>query len=216
MNNLGPAASEADRHRRAGESALRSAREATAPLPAEPGMGAADLHVRGHLGDPAAMRSRKARASIQIVDVRERDEFDGPLGRIRGAKLIPLGELPRASRRARARSSRRRRLPLGRALGAGVGAAAEGGLHRCRQPRRRHAALARRRAARRAGASRSASGMRRTPEASVIRRLRSFITRRIVAATYIVLTSFTDQRHSQRRGEHQAGGRSARIGEKFG
>jgi len=29
----------------------------------------------------------------QIVDVRERDEFDGPLGRIRGAKWIPLGEL---------------------------------------------------------------------------------------------------------------------------
>ena len=32
--------------------------------------------------------------SIQIVDVRERDEFDGPLGRIHGAKWIPLGELP--------------------------------------------------------------------------------------------------------------------------
>ena len=31
---------------------------------------------------------------IQIVDVRERDEFDGPLGRIKGAKWIPLGELP--------------------------------------------------------------------------------------------------------------------------
>ena len=26
--------------------------------------------------------------------MRERDEFDGPLGRIRGAKWIPLGELP--------------------------------------------------------------------------------------------------------------------------
>ena len=33
-------------------------------------------------------------ASIQIIDVRERDEFNGPLGRIRGAKWIPLGELP--------------------------------------------------------------------------------------------------------------------------
>jgi glyoxylase-like metal-dependent hydrolase (beta-lactamase superfamily II)/rhodanese-related sulfurtransferase len=32
--------------------------------------------------------------SIQIIDVRERDEFDGPLGRIHGAKWIPLGELP--------------------------------------------------------------------------------------------------------------------------
>ena len=34
-------------------------------------------------------------ASIQIVDVRERDEFNGPLGRVRGAVNIPLGELPR-------------------------------------------------------------------------------------------------------------------------
>jgi glyoxylase-like metal-dependent hydrolase (beta-lactamase superfamily II)/rhodanese-related sulfurtransferase len=29
----------------------------------------------------------------QIVDVRERDEFEGPLGRIPGAKFIPLGQL---------------------------------------------------------------------------------------------------------------------------
>ena len=29
----------------------------------------------------------------QILDVREADEFDGPLGRIPGAKLMPLGEL---------------------------------------------------------------------------------------------------------------------------
>jgi glyoxylase-like metal-dependent hydrolase (beta-lactamase superfamily II)/rhodanese-related sulfurtransferase len=33
------------------------------------------------------------RSDIQILDVREPDEFSGPLGRIRGAKLIPLGEL---------------------------------------------------------------------------------------------------------------------------
>jgi glyoxylase-like metal-dependent hydrolase (beta-lactamase superfamily II)/rhodanese-related sulfurtransferase len=30
---------------------------------------------------------------VQIVDVRERDEFDGPLGRLRGARWIPLGEI---------------------------------------------------------------------------------------------------------------------------
>ncbi len=30
---------------------------------------------------------------VQIVDVREREEFDGPVGHIRGAKLIALGEL---------------------------------------------------------------------------------------------------------------------------
>jgi glyoxylase-like metal-dependent hydrolase (beta-lactamase superfamily II) len=30
---------------------------------------------------------------VQIVDVREREELDGPLGHIRGARLIPLGQL---------------------------------------------------------------------------------------------------------------------------
>jgi sulfur dioxygenase len=34
-------------------------------------------------------------AAVQILDVREPDEFAGPLGRIRGARLIPLGELVR-------------------------------------------------------------------------------------------------------------------------
>ncbi|HET7098442.1 MAG TPA: MBL fold metallo-hydrolase, partial [Casimicrobiaceae bacterium] len=33
--------------------------------------------------------------SIQIVDVREPEEFTGPLGRIKGSISIPLGELPR-------------------------------------------------------------------------------------------------------------------------
>jgi rhodanese-related sulfurtransferase len=40
---------------------------------------------------PAALEECAAR--LQVVDVREKDEFDGPLGRIRGAKLIPLSEL---------------------------------------------------------------------------------------------------------------------------
>src|SRR5258706_8759576 len=31
--------------------------------------------------------------AVLILDVREPDEFTGPLGRIHGAKLIPLGEL---------------------------------------------------------------------------------------------------------------------------
>jgi sulfur dioxygenase len=30
---------------------------------------------------------------VQILDVREPREFDGPLGHIRGARLMPLGEL---------------------------------------------------------------------------------------------------------------------------
>jgi sulfur dioxygenase len=33
------------------------------------------------------------REGIQVVDVREGDEFEGPLGRIPGAQLLPLGEL---------------------------------------------------------------------------------------------------------------------------
>jgi glyoxylase-like metal-dependent hydrolase (beta-lactamase superfamily II)/rhodanese-related sulfurtransferase len=32
--------------------------------------------------------------AVQIVDVRERDEFEGPLGHIHGARLIPMNELP--------------------------------------------------------------------------------------------------------------------------
>jgi rhodanese-related sulfurtransferase len=32
---------------------------------------------------------------VQILDVREPDEFSGPLGHIAGAILIPLGELDR-------------------------------------------------------------------------------------------------------------------------
>ena len=30
---------------------------------------------------------------VQVVDVREPDEFNGPLGHVEGAKLIPLGTL---------------------------------------------------------------------------------------------------------------------------
>jgi glyoxylase-like metal-dependent hydrolase (beta-lactamase superfamily II)/rhodanese-related sulfurtransferase len=40
---------------------------------------------------PAALE--ECTAAPQIVDVRERDEFDGPLGRIHGTRWIPLGEL---------------------------------------------------------------------------------------------------------------------------
>jgi sulfur dioxygenase len=40
---------------------------------------------------PGALEERTAQ--LQIVDVRDREEFNGPLGRIRGATLIPLSEL---------------------------------------------------------------------------------------------------------------------------
>jgi len=41
--------------------------------------------------DPAWVDAN--RSSLQILDVREPAEFDGPLGHIPGATLIPLGQL---------------------------------------------------------------------------------------------------------------------------
>jgi sulfur dioxygenase len=40
---------------------------------------------------PHALEESAAR--VQVVDVRERDEFEGPLGRIHGAKVMPLADL---------------------------------------------------------------------------------------------------------------------------
>jgi sulfur dioxygenase len=37
----------------------------------------------------------EAAAPVEVIDVREPDEYVGPLGHIRGAKLIPLGQLGR-------------------------------------------------------------------------------------------------------------------------
>jgi sulfur dioxygenase len=39
----------------------------------------------------------EAAGSVQILDVREPSEFDGPLGHIRDARLIPLGELSKGA-----------------------------------------------------------------------------------------------------------------------
>src|SRR5262249_58757630 len=39
----------------------------------------------------------EAAVSVQILDVREPEEFTGPLGHIRDAMLIPLGELAERS-----------------------------------------------------------------------------------------------------------------------
>ena len=39
----------------------------------------------------------EAAAPVEVIDVREPDEYVGPLGHIRGAKLIPLGQLGRVS-----------------------------------------------------------------------------------------------------------------------
>jgi sulfur dioxygenase len=41
---------------------------------------------------PAALEERLH--AVQLLDVRESDEFDGPLGHIEGARLLPLAQLP--------------------------------------------------------------------------------------------------------------------------
>jgi glyoxylase-like metal-dependent hydrolase (beta-lactamase superfamily II)/rhodanese-related sulfurtransferase len=43
--------------------------------------------------DPELLEEHAAR--VQIIDVREADEYLGPLGCIHGSRLIPLGELPK-------------------------------------------------------------------------------------------------------------------------
>ena len=43
--------------------------------------------------DPHGLEEASAHTPLQILDVREPDEFSGPLGHISGAVLIPLGQL---------------------------------------------------------------------------------------------------------------------------
>ena len=88
------AAPEADGHRGAGEPALRTPR-VRCRAAGRTGLGAADLHVRRVLGNPARRRWRSARRDCRSSTCASRDEFDGPLGRIRGAVAIPLSELCR-------------------------------------------------------------------------------------------------------------------------
>ena len=65
-------------------------------LPAEPGWAPLTFTFAGIWEiQPDALEENAAH--IQIIDVREPDEFNGSLGRIRGAKLIPLGTLANRS-----------------------------------------------------------------------------------------------------------------------
>jgi glyoxylase-like metal-dependent hydrolase (beta-lactamase superfamily II)/rhodanese-related sulfurtransferase len=72
---------------------LRCGRPASdAALPAEPSWAPLTFTFAGIFEiQPHALEEHVA--TTQIVDVREPDEFDGPLGRIQGARCIPLGEL---------------------------------------------------------------------------------------------------------------------------
>ncbi len=76
---------------------LRCGRPGTdAALPPEPAWAPLTFTFAGFWEiQPDALEECAPR--LQVVDVRERDEFDGPLGRIRGATLMPLAELPKRS-----------------------------------------------------------------------------------------------------------------------
>jgi sulfur dioxygenase len=68
--------------------------QGAAPLPEEPSWAPLTFTFAGIFEiQPHALEENAP--SIQIVDVRERDEFNGPLGRIKGSICVPLGELPR-------------------------------------------------------------------------------------------------------------------------
>jgi sulfur dioxygenase len=73
---------------------LRCGRPEQDAVPAEPTWAPLTFTFAGIFEiQPEALEEHAA--STQIVDVRERDEFYGPLGRIAMAKWIPLGELSR-------------------------------------------------------------------------------------------------------------------------
>ena len=139
-----PAASQEDRRGGAGQPALRPARQRS-------------RRAAWHDPDWAPLRFTFAGvwevephwleenlAKVRVLDVREPNEFTGPLGHIRGATLMPLGELAARAERAAQGQADRRGLPRRQPLGARHGDPAEGGLRRRRQPAGRHAALARR------------------------------------------------------------------------
>ena len=62
---------------------------------------------------------RRMLGRVQVMDVREPDEFNGALGHIKGAKLIPLGSLTGEALRIGKDAPVGHGVPLGRALGAG-------------------------------------------------------------------------------------------------
>jgi rhodanese-related sulfurtransferase len=70
--------------------------ESDAALPPEPSWAPLTFTFAGFWEiQPDALE--ECASQLQVVDVRERHEFDGPLGRIRGATLMPLAELPKRS-----------------------------------------------------------------------------------------------------------------------
>ena len=66
--------------------------EQDAAMPAEPAWAPLTFTFAG-IWEIAPDALEERAAGLQIVDVRELGEFDGPLGRIRGARSVPLAEL---------------------------------------------------------------------------------------------------------------------------
>jgi glyoxylase-like metal-dependent hydrolase (beta-lactamase superfamily II)/rhodanese-related sulfurtransferase len=71
---------------------LKCGRPAEAAQPADPAWAPLTFTFAGIFEiNPAGLE--ECIADVQVVDVRERDEYDGPMGRIAGSRWIPLGEL---------------------------------------------------------------------------------------------------------------------------
>ena len=92
-------------------------------------------------------------AQVQILDVREPEEFTGPLGHIRGRDPDPARRAGRPGRRTGAGPSDRRGMPRRQPFRAGHGHSTRGRVSKTSPICRRHAALARRRPRRRGGSA---------------------------------------------------------------
>ena len=87
-----PAASQEDRRGGAGQPALRPARQRGRRRRADPDW--APLRFTfGGVWEVEPHWLEENLAKVRVLDVREPNEFTGPLGHIRGATLVPLGEL---------------------------------------------------------------------------------------------------------------------------
>jgi rhodanese-related sulfurtransferase len=67
--------------------------ESDAALPDEPAWAPLTWTFAG-LWEIQPATLEEVAGEVQVIDVREADEFDGPLGHIAGARLVPMAELP--------------------------------------------------------------------------------------------------------------------------
>ena len=72
---------------------LKCGRPETDPAAAEDPMWAPLKYTFAGIWEIDPLGLEEHAEAVQILDVREPGEFEGPLGHIRGARLIPLGEL---------------------------------------------------------------------------------------------------------------------------